>query len=278
MVNKILLLSLLIVLSTSAQQIEWERNKKEAGVPVELFHSTFAINLPTAETIGKRELEIEISHRFIPTIKSGSDDFWGFDGPVINRLALAYGITDKTQITLGRSNLNDNYELSAKQKLYVNDNPTLPFELTLNAGAAWNSDHPLVESSDSKAFQFFVQAIFNTMYDEKLAFGVVPSYLHNSHPECIDTEYSFTLGTYLQYYINDAFSIVWEYNPTVTGWRSFHNPMGFGLEIETGGHFFKIFLTNSTDLNQTQFLAGADKSFDNGDVRFGFMITRLLFL
>lgn len=50
------------------------------------------------------------------------------------------------------------------------------------------------------------------------------------------------------------------------------------LEIETGGHFFKIFLSNSTDLNQTQFLSGADKSFDDGDLRLGFMITRLLFL
>jgi len=50
------------------------------------------------------------------------------------------------------------------------------------------------------------------------------------------------------------------------------------LEIETGGHFFKIFLSNSTELNQTQFLSGADKSFDDGDLRLGFMITRLLFL
>jgi hypothetical protein len=116
------------------------------------------------------------------------------------------------------------------------------------------------------------------MYQKKLAFGIVPSYLYNSHPECLDNQYSFTIGTYLQYYISDVFSVLWEYNPTVTGWRDFHNPMGFGLEIETGGHFFKVFLTNSTDLNQTQFLSGADKSFDDGDLRFGFMITRLLFL
>lgn len=276
--NKMILFFIAITTISTFAQVNWQREKPEETLPVELFHSTFAINLPTAETIGARELETEISHRFIPTIKSGSKDFWGFDGPVVNRLALAYGITDITQVTLGRSNLNDSYELSVKQKFYENDNELFPFALTANLGGAWNADHPVVESSDSKAFQFFFQAIFNTMYDKKLAFGLVPSYLHNSHPECVDNQYSFTIGTYLQYYISDAFSVVWEYNPTVTGWRSNHNPMGFGLEIETGGHFFKIFLSNSTDLNQTQFLSGADKSFDDGDLRFGFMITRLLLL
>ncbi len=268
---------LFITLSTFAQ-VGWQRENKKDILPVELFHSTYAVNLPTAETIGSRELEIEISHRFIPTIKSGSKDFWGFDGPVINRLALSYGITSSTQISLGRSNLYDNYELSVKQKLYENDNKLFPFMFTFKGGAAWNSDHPVIESSDSKAFQFFAQLIFNTMYDKKLGLGVVQSYLYNSHPACKEKQYSFTLGTYLQLYLSEVFSIVWEYNPTVTGWRDYHNPMSFGLEIETGGHFFKIFLSNSTDLNQTQFLSGADKSIDDGDLRLGFMITRLLFL
>ncbi len=259
-------------------QVSWQRDKPEETVPLELFHSTYAVNLPTAETIGQNELEIEISHRFIPTIKSGSKDFWGFDGPVTNRLAIGYGITDKTQLTFGRSNENDNYDLWLKQQVYSLKNETFPLLVSLLAGGAWNADHPTIGGSDSKAFQFYAQAIFNTMYKEKLAFGVVPSYLYNAHPECPDYQYSFTIGTYLQFYINDRFSLIWEYNPTVTGWRSYHNPMSFGLEIETGGHFFKVFLTNSADLNYSQFLAGADKSFDNGDVRFGFMITRLLFL
>lgn len=276
--KKPFLLLILFITVASYAQINWQRERTESEVPVELFHSTYAINLPTAETIGANELEIEISHRFIPTIKSGSKDFWGFDGPVTNRLALSYGITDNTEISLGRSNYYDNYELSVKQKLLENRNETLPFLLTLTGGASWNTDHPTVASSDSKAFQFYAQAVFNTMYDKKIGIGIVPSYLYNSHPACPDNQYSFTIGTYLQYYLSDTFSLIWEYNPTVTGWRDLHNPMGFGLEIETGGHFFKIFLTNSTDLNQTQFLSGADKSFDNGDVRFGFMITRLLFL
>lgn len=271
-------ISLLILIFTiqNFTQVKWKRQTDEAVLPVQLFHSTSAINLPTAEAIGAGELEIEISHRFIPTIKSGSEDFWGLDGPVTNRLALTYGIANGTQVSLGRSNQNDNYELSLKQKILENNSGLLPFVITANAGSAWNSDHVFIKSSDSKVFQFFAQAVFNTMYNKKLAFGIVPSYLYNSHLECNETQYSFTIGTYLQYYISDAFSVIWEYNPTVTGWRNHHNPMGFGLEIETGGHFFKIFLTNSTDLNQTQFLSGADKSFDDGDVRLGFMITRLL--
>ena len=270
---------LLFYLVSVQAQVNWERdNKPEETVPVELFHSTYVANLPTAETIGKNELETEISHRFIPTIKSGSKDFWGFDGPVTNRLAIGYGITDNTQITLGRSNFDDNYELWIKQRILEENNEILPFIISVMGGGAWNTQNLVRESSDSRAFQFFGQLIINTMYDKKLALGIVPSYLYNSHLECEDIQYSFTVGTYLQYYLSDMFSLLVEYNPTVTGWRQSHNPLTFGLEIETGGHFFKIFLSNSTDLNQTQYLAGADKSFNDGDIRFGFMITRLLFL
>lgn len=271
-------LFLLTLIITINAQVSWQREETGTEQPVELFHSTHAVNLPTAETIGKNELETEISHRFIPTIKSGSKDFWGFDGPVTNRLAISYGITNKTQITLGRSNFDDNYELWLKQKLLEHNNTSFPFVISVLGGAAWNTDNLARESSDSRSFQFFGQAIFNTMFYKKLGLGVVPSYLYNAHLECEEVEYSFTTGVYIQYYLSDMFSLVAEYNPTITGWRQYHNPLGFGLEIETGGHFFKIFLTNSTDLNMSQFLAGADKSFNDGDLRFGFMITRLLFL
>ena len=49
-----------------------------------------------------------------------------------------------------------------------------------------------------------------------------------------------------------------------------------GIELETGGHFFKIFVSNNVEINYSQFLAGADKKFNKEGVRLGFMITRLL--
>ncbi len=84
------------------------------------------------------------------------------------------------------------------------------------------------------------------------------------------------MGTYLQYYFSEFWSLMVEWNPTVYGWRDSFNSFSTGIELETGGHFFKIFVTNNVKINYSQFLAGADKKFGKDNVRLGFMITRLL--
>jgi len=157
-----------------------------------------------------------------------------------------------------------------------------PLLAGLRAGGAWNTEvyDPVTgeerDLTESKNFQFYGQIILNTMFADKLGIGLVPSYLYNSHIYCEDTEYSFTLGGYVQFYISDMFSVYTEYNPTVTGWREGHNPIAVGMEIETGGHFFKIFLGNSRSLNPSQYLTGADLDVTEGDWRLGFNITRIL--
>jgi len=276
MCRKSILFIILLFLSftlINAQGTKWKRRVPKNKIKTQLFHSTQSINLPTAETLQKGDFQFEISHRFIPTIKSGSKEFWGFDGPANIRLSLGYAITDNTLLTLGRSNLDNNFDLTLKQWLFQVDSKTLPITTTVILGGAYNSDVPNV---DENLFQFFGQLAINTMFAKTIGIGIVPSYLYNSHILCEDTQYSFTLGTNIQFYISDMYSIIVEWNPTVTGWRKDFNPVALGFEIETGGHFFKIILTNSSDLNNSQFLSGADKSFSSGEWRFGFNITRVL--
>ncbi len=256
--------------------IKWKRSEVKISEIVQPFHSTHAINLPTTETIQKGNLEFEISHRFVPDIKSGSKDLFGFDGPVNIRIALGYGITDNTFLTLGRSNLNDNVDLWLKQKLWNFNNDLLPFALAFRIGSAYNSEAFDLNANEAKEFQYFVQLILNSSIERNFAFGIVPSYLYNSYIFIDDKKYSFTLGTNLQYYLSEIFSVLFEWNPTITGFRIAHNPASFGIELETGGHFFKIVLSNSTELNSSQFLAGTRSSFNESEWHIGFNITRLL--
>ncbi|MCF8240094.1 MAG: DUF5777 family beta-barrel protein [Melioribacteraceae bacterium] len=261
--------------STSIAQVKWQRDEP-AKIDMHLFHSIQSINLPTAETLQKHDIQFEISHRFIPTLKSGSKDLWGFDGPVNIRLALGYAITDHALITLGRSNTDDNLDLWIKQRLFEIESDILPILISARAGAAWNSQPINRSSSDNRNFQYYAQLIINTMIDKKFGIGIVPSYLENAHIYCPDRQYSFSIGTNVQYYLSDMWSVLLEWNPTITGWRTRTNPVAFGVEIETGGHFFKIILSNSTQLNPSQFLAGAQDSFNDGEWHIGFNITRLL--
>jgi hypothetical protein len=261
--------------SLAAQDIKWKRGSTMTP-ELELFHSTHVINLLTAETLQQGDFEFEVSHRFIPPIKEGYDAFWGLDGPANIRLALGYAPTDHLIVTLGRSNVNDNLDLQLKYKAFQIRHDMFPSLIALNLGAAWNTEVGDRPKGDSRNFQYFAQIIFNALIIEKIGIGLVPSYLYNSALTTEEIKYSFTMGTYFQYYVSSAWSVVIEWNPTVTGWRDSYNSVSGGIELETGGHFFKIFVTNNDLINMSQFLAGADKKFGDGEVRLGFMITRLL--
>ena len=260
---------------SSAQQIKWKRSATELP-DLMLFHSTHVINLPTGETLQQGDFEFEISHRFIPPIKEGYNAFWGLDGPANIRLALGYAPSDHIVVTVGRSNVTDNLDLQVRYRALQINSDILPSIVSINIGAAWNTEVADRSKGDSRNFQYFAQLIYNTLIIKKIGIGLVPSYLYNSALTTDEIKHSFTMGTYFQYYFTSSWSILLEWNPTVIGWRDSYNSVSMGIELETGGHFFKVFVTNNDLINNSQFLAGADKKFSDGDVRLGFMITRLL--
>jgi hypothetical protein len=255
--------------------VKWKRSE---GVELDLFlfHSTGALNLPTAETLQKGDFQFEIDHRFNTPVSSGWGELWGFDGGVTMRIALGYAISNKIFVNLGRSNREGNIDLTFKYKAVQIHHDLFPTLLSINAAGVYNGKPVNELASNSRKYQFYVSLIANTLYSKKLGVGIVPSYLYNSHIYCKEIQYSLTLGAYIQYYIMEFWSLVVEVNPTLKGWRKTHNSFAFGLEIETGGHFFKFLVGNNTTINLSQYFAGAENSFKSGDWHLGFNITRLL--
>jgi hypothetical protein len=276
---KILLVSLLLfadssLLTAQDSGIRWQRRSDTARF-IQLFHSTKAFHLPTGETLQKGDMQFELEHRFTTPVTSGWEGAYGLDGSVIMRIGLDYALTDRVLISMARSNLEGNIELLTKYKFLETEGTRLPLVMAIQAGLAYNGKpNSTVENSAGKV-QYHASAIINTLYAKKIGLGLVPSYLYNSHIYCQDVQYSFTFGGYLQYYVSEFWSVLVEVNPTVTGWRDQYNSFAFGMEVETGGHFFKFLIGNNTRVNHSQFLAGAPDSFDSKDWHIGFNLTRL---
>lgn len=278
-------------LSAQETSIRWKRSEPVVTPELQLFHSPHALDLPTTTTLQQWDMEFEISHRFIPTTGAGINDFYGLDGPVNMRLALGLALTDRMVVTLGRSNFNDNVDLLLKYKFLQFRHTKAPTLLAIQLGGAWNSKPAYSEitsrsKADSRNFQAFGQLVINTLFAKKLGIGLVPSYLYNTDirwgEETGTTEIkdTFRLGTYAQFYVSPLWSVLVEWTPYLSGYKQLigqeENPLSFGIELETGGHFFKTMLTNSPYLNGSQYLAGADLPVNHNDWRIGFMITRLL--
>lgn len=271
--KRILLFTLIMTAVSMAQGSRWKR-AEPVSPDLHLFHSPYVAILPTAETLQKGDWEFEVSHRFSPPITEGPDAFWGMDGPATIRLALGYAVSNKFMVHIGRTNVMDNLEVQLKYKTWERKGDTFPLLLSLRGAIAYNAEIFDPVESDGRKFQYYGQAILNTMIQKKLGIGIVPTYLYNAHIYCFEPQYSFTLGSYVQYYVSSHLNFLAEWNPTISGWRQDYNSLTLGLELETGGHFFKIFLANNDKVNTTQYIAGANKDFMDGDFRIGFMITR----
>ncbi len=258
------------------RQARWQRGGDAVRVPVTTFHSPMAANLPTAETLAQGEFQFEISHRFDPAISTGIETLFGLDGPVVNRLGLAYAFHDRLFVTFQRSNLDDNWDLNAKVRIAEGGREGVPWMVGAVGGAAWNTEVEQRSAGDSRNFQFYGQAIFNALLWRRFAVGVVPSYVYNAYIRTPEVEHALTLGLNGQVYFG-SWSLLGEWNIVEGAVAEFeHDPVTLGIELETGGHFFKLVITNTTRMNPAQFLPGADRRFEPDEWRLGFNITRLL--
>ncbi len=242
-----------------------------------IFHSPQSANLPTAETLQKGQWLFEISHRFFPPVSEGADALWGFDGPVINRLGLAYAASDRVMLGVLRSNQHDNLELNAKARVFEGGSNAVPVMIGLMGGVAWNTEAPTGAGADENESQQYAQLMLNALLGERFAVGVVPTVFRNPTIEDAASTTVFVLGLHGQLYLSDKVSFLGEWIISEDrGVDQAHDSGTFGIELETRGHFFKIVLSNQQRLNPTQVLGGTAYEFTPGEWRVGFNIQRRL--
>lgn len=242
-----------------------------------LFHSTQSANLQTTETLRQGNWLFEISHRFSPPISNGSQSLWGLDGPVNNRLGLAWAPVDGALVGFQRTNLEDNFELYGKGRFLEGDLGSVPFAVAVMAGAAWNTEVAELQGAEDGEFQAYAQLIANLLLaDGKLAVGVVPSWLHNPRLRDFEANNSLAVGLAAQWYLTRSMSLLGEWIVSETVTDSENDSGTFGMEFETRGHFFKIVVTNQDRMHPTQYLRGSRNPFDADNLRLGFNITRIL--
>jgi hypothetical protein len=219
----------------------------------------------------------EISHRFDTPVSNGASDFWGLDGPVWNRIGLTFTPHERLMLSVLRSNRLDNLELNAKFVGVSLASESFPIEIAAQGGIAWNTDVFETAGATDNEMQAYVQVIANALVLDRLALGVVPTFLRNPRILDVDEETAFAVGLNGQYYFNDTWSFLGEWVVSEERPGLEYDSGTFGFEIRTRGHFFKLLVTNQASTSPTQVLAGSPNDFTDPDVwRLGFNITRLL--
>lgn len=235
----------------------------------------------SVENPSKNDLIFIISHHF-GKISGGAYEFFGLDQATM-RLGFEYGITDRFTAGIGRSTFNKTYDGYLKYKILRQSKGAkkMPVTMSFISGLSINSlrwEEPNQENYFSSRMTYLFQFLIARKFNKNLSLQVMPALVHkNLVTTAQDKNDIFTLGAGGRYKFTKRTSINIEYHyvfPNQINSYEYTNSLTVGFDIETGGHVFQLFFTNSVPINVTDFLTQTTDKWENGGIYFGFNISR----
>ncbi len=248
------------------------------------FKTDHVINLHSLENTAEGVLDFKVSHRF-GVIKNGLYDLFGLDN-AFQRFGFDYGVTNMLEVGLDRNSLNKAYDAFAKYKLLRQSSGkrTMPVTLSAMAGIAIETVHfsnPDRENFFSNRLNYTYQIIVGRKFSDAFSLELTPTLVHRN---LVDTKVEkndvYALGVAGRIRLTRRVAFTGEYiyvlpNQLAPG---LYNSTSLGFDIETGGHVFQLHFTNSTSLSEYAFVTQNTDSWRNGDIHFGFNISRVFTL
>jgi hypothetical protein len=262
------------------------------------YKTTRIIQAHSTELLKKHELDFRVTHRFGDAGGEfgGIKTFYGTDNSSDIRIAFEYGIADNLMVGVSRSkgsgDLQQLYEGLVKYRLLqqTTDNyipVSLAFFGNMVISGMPASDIPSAVShfdNFQERITYVSQAIVSRRIGALVSVTLLPTYVHRNRVAYMDENNLFALGVagrlklsrrvgvLAEYFYPFRSAASKEYFKTVG--TTFYNPLGVGIEIETGGHVFQITFTNSTAILENQFIPETTTSWLQGQFRWGFNISR----
>ncbi|MBL7865207.1 MAG: hypothetical protein JNK10_10040 [Cyclobacteriaceae bacterium] len=284
MKSSIILFFALVTVSAQSQDLLAELDKKTPSTPDYVqatFKSTRLVNGQTMETKGKGALEFIFAHRFGP-ISSGAYELYGLDQAYV-RLGLEYGITDRLGAGFGRNSEDKTMDAYLRYKVLRQQSGGGGSPVTVTAfGIAAVKTSPRKEDATydiqfedrlSYTGQFLIARKFN----QSLSIQLVPTLVHkNTVDRSIEPNNQALIGFGGRLKLTRSVALTTEYyyRFDVPDANPYYNPIGFGVDIETGGHVFQLVMTNSRGLTERAYLTETNGDFFKGDIHLGFNVTR----
>lgn len=255
--------------------------KKQVPEPViNTFYSTRLINSQTVEILGMGSMDLRVHHRFSP-LNLGFYDMFGLDFASM-RLGFDFGIAKNLMVGIGRSTFNKEYDGFIKYRLLHQETKganAIPLSLAFVVASAYRNikTDPVLKVSGADRTYFTFQMLIARKLNEHTSLQISPTYTHYNRLLFLtggNTDL-FSLGILARQKISKRVSINAEYFLQTQRFDGMHDPLSVGVDINTGGHVFQLHFTNSTGMNEHSFIHETSGSWGNGDIRWGFNISRI---
>ncbi len=246
------------------------------------FKTTKLVIGQSSENPAKGDLLFIITHHF-GALNTGYENLFGLKQATI-RLGLECGVTRWLGIGAGLNTLRNTWDGFAKVKMLRQSTGArkMPLTLTLFGSTAiyttkWSD--PNRKNYFTSRMSYAFQAIAARKFSERFSFQIAPTMVHlNLVPTAEDHNNIFSLGGGGRFKISNRVSVNAEYYylfPNQVVSRVAYSSFSAGIDIETGGHVFQIFLTNSMGENMESIIPETSGSWLDGNIFLGFNISRV---
>jgi len=245
------------------------------------FKSTRVVNAQSVENLSEGVLDVRIDHRFGP-VNEGAYSFWGLD-EANTRFQFDYGIKNWLQVGIGRSSTPKSYGGNVKLKFLRQSTGKVHMPISLVYNLFTNVDalnYPGTRNDDFAGRLTYVhQLVVGRKFSENFSLELIPTLIHTNLVDLATQKNDrYALGFAMRQKISRRVSINLEYfylYPTLSVTDAFKNSLSLGVDIETGGHVFQIFLTNTLAMNENDVILDRNESWLNGSIHLGFNISRV---
>jgi hypothetical protein len=243
------------------------------------FKGLKIINLESTKMVDKGEMYFIVAHRF-GSIENGFDDFFGLD-IASNKLQLIYGLNDHINFGAARSSYQKTYALHTKLRILRQQTEKSPVSIGAYGQLTINNQLDLDLNPDldfSHRLTYTAQALVSRKFSEKLSLQLSPTLIHKNLTEVDDeSNMQFVMAAGGRYKLSKRISLNMDYGLVTNRPKelNYNNMLSIGLDIETGGHVFQLHFTNSRSMLEHSFLTEASGDWSEGDIHFGFNISRV---
>jgi len=199
------------------------------------------------------------------------------------RLALEYGITDNLNVGFGRSSYEKTFDGFLKYRFLRQQDGgwQRPVSAVLFGSAALNSLRPSDPERNvmfKSRLTYTTQLLIARKFNQNLSVQVTPTWIHrNLVPTRRDETDVYAIGLAGRHKITKRTSFNAEYFYLLPGYTAdtYTNALSLSFDIETGGHVFQLLFSNSIGMIEKNLIAGNTGTWKNGDIYFGFNISRV---
>lgn len=245
------------------------------------FKTTRLANGHSVETTAKGVMDLKISHRF-DALNKGIYELFGLDNATM-RFGFDFGLSDKLMVGVGRSTFEKTYDAFFKIKLLRQSSGRHNMPVTLDyvptiAIKTKRSENPDQKELFSSRLFYTHQLIIGRKFSEDLSLQIMPTLVHrNEAALASDPNDILAIGIGGRQKLTKRTSINVEYYYQLQDHKTpgTTNALAIGFDIETGGHVFQLLFTNSQGMTESQFIPQNNGSWGNGDILFGFNISRV---